>query len=312
MLSMIDTDQGYVAGASLAIASIALSYAVSSAAGIGNANVPFSANTIKKQQRWWYCFGSIRFNSTHGVSGFLSTLLTFLAIAVHQYQTIPMIPPVLFDTTMSIFAAVASVIAASSGMPIIDQAPKQTVVMQWPLKVVPPHRDAFRRTAYSIYYLCARICWNEAPKKLLYLFNDSTILRLVGDWIFGCTALCYAMKYFIPHPREIDWANGNTYVFVIPMALGLTADALFQLPILQCHHFDTTTTCWNEHIIAQLDLLYVLLSGLAVAFVFTLAFRGVLGIRKCYWGAALVVHGIVGYLIMKALPFVQMKILPSC
>ena len=107
-------------------------------------------------------------------------------------------------------------------------------------------------------------------------------------------------KYFVPWRRDVDWTNGNIHVFVLPMAVGLAADAMFQLPILQCNE----ETCWNESVVTQLDLLCVLLSGLVIAFTFTLAFRGVLGVRSCYWGVALAVHSIVAYLVVKALPFV--------
>jgi len=217
--------------------------------------------------------------------------------------------------------------------------------MEHPIRVIPPHRDAFRRTAFSVYYLGARICWNAVPELIHTLLegNDDSSTSSSNNntntggsssgseedancgiihWIWSIATLIYALKYFLPHPSELEWKNGNTYVFVLPMAMGLTVDAFYQLPILQCHHRynittynndndnDTTTTttniCWNEDVITQLDLLYVLLSGLLVAFVFTLAFRGVLGVKKCYWGAAAVVHGIVFCLVGKALPFVIM------
>jgi len=222
-------------------------------------------------------------------------------------------------------------------MNIVDQAPKQTVVMEHPIRVIPPHRDAFRRTAFSVYYLGARICWNAVPDLIHSLLegNDSSSTSDIINnknsggsssdseedanygiihWIWSVTTLIYALKYFLPHPSEIEWKNGNTYVFVLPMAMGLTIDALYQLPILQCHHrynndnditaTNTNTICWNEDVITQLDLLYVLLSGLLVAFVFTLAFRGVLGVKQCYWGAAAVVHWIMFWLVGKALPFI--------
>lgn len=101
----------------------------------------------------------------------------------------------------------------------------------------------------------------------------------------------------------MEWKNGNTYIFVLPMAGGILADAMFQLP--QCQ-MDTSdgNKCWNETIVDEMDLLCVLLSALVVAFVFTLAFRGTLGIRMCYWGSAAIVHGICIYLLMKAFPFV--------
>lgn len=148
--------------------------------------------------------------------------------------------------------------------------------------------------AYSTYYLCARICWNVA--------NSSCSVDSVKDWAWGAAILSFAMKYFIPQAKDIDLTNGNTYIFDIPMAIGLTADAFFQLPILQY----SGPMNWNEDVISQLVLLWVLLLGLLVAFSFTLVFRGVIGIRTCYWGSALVVHGIVVYLVLKALPFVIM------
>lgn len=231
------------------------------------------------------------FRSTHGVTGVVSTLLVCIAIAAHHVS--------IMQNAVSILAAIASIITASSGTTIVDQAPKQTIVMERPFKVIPPHRDAFKRTASSIYYLSARLCWNTISGNATFNNNDAL------NWIWGMSALCYAIRKFVPSPRDVDLTNGNTWVFVVPMAAGLTADALFQLPILQCND----GLCWNEDVITQIDLLWVLLSGLVVAFVFTLAFRGVLGIRRCYWGAALVVHVIVAYLIAKALPFLTKQIL---
>ncbi|KAL7542388.1 hypothetical protein ACHAXR_012029 [Thalassiosira sp. AJA248-18] len=250
----------------------------------------------------------IPFRNIHGISGLVSTFLTCLAIATQQMvQSSHWLR--LFASAIPVLAAIASTVTAASGMTIVDQAPKQTVVMEYPIKVIPPHRDAFRRTAFSVFYLCARICWNTT--KMYRLLGYSTTSGNenddVLDWLWGCVALCYAMNYFIPRARDVDWFNGNTYVFVVPMALGLTADAFFQLPILQCNG----NACWNEDAITQFDLLWVILSGLVVAFVFTLAFRGVLDIRNCYWSAALVVHGVVAYLIVKAIPFLGMQIIMS-
>lgn len=218
----------------------------------------------------------VLFRNAHGISGALSTLLTALAISTERW-----LPSSLTCTATSVLAVVASVVAAASGASIVDRAPMQTVVMERPFRVVPPHRDAFRRTAYSVYYLGARICWNAA--KLHGLSGGFALVAGEGDadaidWVWSCVALSYAIRYFVPRPADLDWRNGNTYAFVIPMALGLTADATMQLPVLQCYG----DLCWNADIITQFDLLCILLSGLVIAFVFTLAFRGVLGIRNCY------------------------------
>ena len=233
----------------------------------------------------------IVFRNTHGIVGVASTLLVCIAIGAQHCNR--------FSTISSILAAIASVVTASSGVTIVYQAPKQTIVMEYPFKVVPPHRDAFQRTAYSIYYLSARICWNTISNRATTSSED------FSSWIWGIAAFCYAIIHFVPDPRNCDLTNGNTWVFVVPMAAGLSVDAFFQLPISQC----SNGICWNDDVITQIDLLWVLLSGLVVAFVFTLAFRGVLGIRRCYWGAALVVHAIVAYLIAKAFPFITNQVL---
>ncbi|KAL7491828.1 hypothetical protein ACHAWT_001103 [Skeletonema menzelii] len=235
---------------------------------------------------------SLVFRSTHGITGLVSTLLVCIAICAHHVNIMP--------HAASILAAIASIVTASSGMSIVDQAPKQTIVMERPFKVIPPHRDAFKRTAASIYYLSARLCWNAISDRATTSNNNDA-----WNWIWGISALCYSIMKFVPNPHDVDLTNGNTWVFVIPMAAGLAVDSLFQLPFLQFND----GLCWNEDVITQIDLLWVLLSGLVVAFVFTLAFRGVLGIQRCYWGAALVVHAIVAYLIAKALPFLTKQIM---
>lgn len=231
-----------------------------------------------------------------------STILTCFAIAAHG--TLPS-SYYMLTSILSILAAMMSISTTSSGMIIVEKAPRQTVVMEHPIKVVPPHRDAFKRTAYSIYYLSARICRNTITMNASSFGNAVFVgssFQNAFDWLFGCISVVYAMNYFLPRANDIDWTNGNTYVFVIPMAIGLSCDALFQLPILQCRD----ELCWNVEFDDHLNLLCVLMSGLVVAFVFTLAFHGVLGVRKCYWVSASVVHGIVIYLVWKALPYLGM------
>ena len=185
--------------------------------------------------------------------------------------------------------------------------------------IIPPHRDAFKRTAYSIYYICTRILWNIlVPALHHHHLGWLTAAASLLHWVYGCSAIVYATIYFLPQFHNIDYKNGNTYIFMIPMGCGLFVDAVFQLPLLQCHPHSYYTTnnnnnntegvvvCWNINIITQLDLLLVLLSGLIVAFAFTLAFRTVLPIKHCYWYSALIVHGIVGYLITKAIPYIAL------
>lgn len=296
-------DDTAVASDALAAGAASTFALLSSSVNLSNKTPSQSSILLRKrgQQRQRRRRPRIIFRNTHGISGLLSTLLVCIAIVAHHVYIIP--------NTLSILAAIASVVTASSGMNIVDQAPKQTAVMEWPFKVIPPHRDAFKRTAYSIYYLCGRICWNTIQyhhhRRDHGATTTSTTSTFVLNWIWGMSALLYAMTKFVPLPRDLDLSNGNTWIFVIPMAIGLTVDAMFQLPMLS----QGGQLRWNEDVITQIDLLWILLVGLVVAFVFTLAFRGVLGIRKCYWMAAILVHAIVIYLIIKALPFVMQLLL---
>jgi len=271
------------------------------------------------------------FRNKHGLSGLVSTITTCLAISMHWNPPSSSPPSSPLATVTTLMAISSSLVTSSSGMTIVDQAPKHTVIMTSSLiYIIPPHRDAFKRTAYSIYYICARILWNitaaGGKHTTTTTTTSSSSFITLQHWVYGCGAVLYATIYFLPRFSSIDWMNGNTYIFMIPMGCGLFVDALFQLPIIQCHHHhhhhhhhsnsgnsinnnnedEEEVVCWNSNIITQLDLLLVLLSGLIVAFAFTLAFRNVLTVRHCYWYSALVVHGIVGYLIMKAMTYVAL------
>jgi hypothetical protein len=268
------------------------------------------------------------------------------------------LPPSIFSTVLSLIIALTAVTTARSGLDLINHAPISTVIWTSPMirvttissffyrifwndssnkthnkpstspspsttsfqiKVVPPHRDAFRRTATSVYYLCCRIVYNHHVRPWLMstltlslhaLPLSPTKHHLLIDWVWACGVVFFVLTKFVPHPRDIEWSNGNTYVFVLPMAAGIAVDAFFQLPSLQCTIGIETQNkiCWNDTIVTEFDLLAVLLSALIVAFVFTLAFRGSFDLRKCYWGSAAVVHGICIYLMIKAIPFASSMI----
>jgi len=236
--------------------------------------------------------------SVHGWSGVASTTLASAAALVAYRNSDSGL-----SSALSLWAAVTASISASSGVPLIGQAPARTVISK---NIIPPHREAFRRTASSVYYLSGRIAWNHIRRYfgLMGTSNDDGAVLAILDLAWGCLSVFYAIRYFLPRIHGTEWRNGNTYVFVVPMASGIMADAVFQSPFFQCCESGAVSTCWNEDVVTEVDLLCVLLSAMVVAFVFTLAFRGSLGIRQCYWGSAIVVHCICVYLILKALPFV--------
>ena len=118
------------------------------------------------------------FRNKHGIFGIMSTFLVCLSICAQDVNII-----------LSFLAAVSSIIIASSGTSIVDQAPKQTIIMERPFKVIPPHRDAFKRTAFSIYYLCARICWNNIVSyhRQLQIIQSAILQIGSGEYLYCVT-----------------------------------------------------------------------------------------------------------------------------
>jgi len=252
--------------------------------------------TVSQRSKYARPRARVQFRNTHGFVGLSAGALVLAAIGA-TYWCATQRTSRLRDA-LCMMGCVASLVTTYTGIKIIDQAPRQTVVLSRPFAVIPPHRDAFHRTSYSIFYLCMRIAWN---------ITSSYSLHGKQSWIWGSVLLRYAWSKFIPS-KTVDWTNGNTWIFIVPMALGLSVDALMQLPGIQCTSTEFGTACWNDDIVTQLDLLWILLSGLVIAFVFTVAFRGVMSVKHCYWGAALVVWLIVGHLASKCLLFLRSTI----
>ena len=119
----------------------------------------------------------IIFRNKHGIFGIMSTFLVCLSICAQDVNI------------LSFLAAISSIITASSGTSIVDQAPKQTIIMERPFKVIPPHRDAFKRTAFSIYYLCARICWNNIVSyhRQLQIIQSAILQIGSGEYLYCAT-----------------------------------------------------------------------------------------------------------------------------
>merc|ERR1712232_79857 len=99
------------------------------------------------------------------------------------------------------------------------------------------------------------------------------------NFYFGLGLLLYALYTMVPNPFKTEWWNGNTYIFILPMSLGVILDAVHQIP----GYTTIGTTAWNSKIVTLFDLLVIMDSGLIFAFLFTLAFRGVISIYQCYW-----------------------------
>jgi len=108
--------------------------------------------------------------------------------------------------------------------------------------------------------------------------------------IFPFLLFLYTNYHFLP--RHADYFNGNTWVFVIPMFLGFNIDTFMQFPEFDMKTITTNPNWdgahnWNQNRVNETYLLLTLLCALQIAFMFTVAFRGRMSIKYCYWIAAI-------------------------
>jgi len=236
--------------------------------------------------------GPLRFG-VHGISGILGTLFVSHALwRSFLCQEITILQSVAVVST--------SLISSVGSYGLLPQVPNTSQISSW---IFPPHKEAFKRTIDIVGYLN---------------------LRLVHEWgwlssLFGKESMFFPLVLFLYtnyhfFPRTLDYANGNTWVFVIPMFIGFNIDTWKQFPrlvsssspvkILQSTSISTVLATtendnhdillnwddvqyWNHHRVDETYLLLTLLCALQIAFMFTVAFRGRMSIKACYWIAAI-------------------------
>ncbi|KAJ8599243.1 hypothetical protein CTAYLR_006217 [Chrysophaeum taylorii] len=184
--------------------------------------------------------------SFHGILGCASLVATVVALALESQ------------------AVVALCVAASSTLAIharslIHLAPAKSTIAPG---IVAPHREAFRRTIYMVLYLNLRA------------LGEAGLARgrpyAVGRFLLWTQFL----------PRSAD---PNALIFVVPMFLAVTQDAV--------------------SISADLGfLLSTQLGALVLSFAFTLAFRKIISIRAAYVFAAAAVAGRFGRIFFGRMP----------
>lgn len=238
----------------------------------------------------------------------------------HRYTPFVICNPIYFLHYFPIWTClkfISATILAFGSTNLLHQVPNSSIITWF---IIPPHRLAFERTISVIGYLNLRLVhqWIQQQKHLLdWLFSPKLTGNNTGNngWIsllFPIGLLFYQTHQFFP--LHLDYCNGNTYVFVIPMWIGLLVDCIHQFPVigkidrssmvLLLHWRDNMSSIqshlnssevwekvnyWNENIVDVHYLILTLLCALQVAFMFSVSFRGHLDIRICYWIAALVV-----------------------
>jgi len=238
-----------------------------------------TSTTIRRSKKSvvFFRIGALRFG-VHGVCGIISTIVvSYSLFKSYRGEAIP------FWLAFSI--VMTSAVNSVGSYNLLPQVPNSSRIASW---IVPPHREAFKHAIAIVGYLNIRLvhewdCWVLGKESLL----------------FPILLLLYTNYHFFP--RHSDYFNGNTWVFVLPLFLGFNIDTIMQFPSIglknQNSMYARTNTFmsdlhwdnvheWNQYRVDETYLLLTLLCTLLCAFTFTVAFRGRISIRACYWISA--------------------------
>lgn len=192
--------------------------------------------------RVFWKWGSLRF-AIHGVWAILTFVVTSAGILSNDERYLW--PSIVTNECLAVHA-----------YSLLEQVPLSTKIIPG---FVAPHREAFKRTIAMMHYTNLRLLKDVLPQTLHYP------LLAVAWWQF--------------QPFNSDFRNGNTWVFVVPMFVGVTLDLCQS--ILMAHGYCSGM----GDMVAWQWLLGVHLSAQIMAFGFTLAFRGIIVIQYIYFGA---------------------------
>jgi hypothetical protein len=202
----------------------------------------------------YFSLGKLRFGH-HGIIATLALIVTIIAYATVHIPTI-------------VCSMILTALTALDARSLMSQVPIRSIIVPG---VSAPHREAFKRTMSMMHYANVRIfgelCRGTADTSALTLYQTSYK-----------TLLLYMWTQFLPIHSPLD--NGNTFIFVVPMFVGVSLD-IYQTLALE------TSINVTHYLLLQL-------SALVIAFYFTLAFRGYFSVRQIYIASALMVAGIFG------------------
>jgi hypothetical protein len=202
--------------------------------------------------------GGLRFG-VHGLLGLLCLCLTEGARRYYSESS----PNTASAALLLWLSQLCNAFLATHAVSLLSQVPAYTQIIPG---VVAPHKEAFQRTMACMHYLVVRVIC----KYVTAVWCKETSLVAVG--FYGSLA-CLAVPYWPLVPSwNLPISNGNTWIFVIPIFVGVSGD-LWQY------------IYWGDCIpISQ--LLQVQLVGLLLSFGFTLAFRNYVPMPLVYFLAA--------------------------
>jgi hypothetical protein len=211
--------------------------------------------------------GGLRFG-VHGLLGVLSLGLTEAARRSYDAASGSSSTPDTPDASIAALLVLAlsqlcNALLATHAASLLPQVPAYTQIIP---AVVAPHKEAFVRTMACMHYLVVRVLCK-------YVVSATT----TEPWAaVGCYAslACLALPYWplVPSYNRTTLANGNTWIFVVPIFVGVTGDLVQFI-------------AWGD-CISMSQLLQVQLVGLLLAFGFTLAFRNYIPMPLVYFLAA--------------------------
>jgi len=152
---------------------------------------------------------------------------------------------------------------------LLPQVPPWTVIVPG---VVAPHKEAFRRTISAMQYLIARVLvqWmttsigkqqQQQQQETTSGGTTTAIDDLPSSQYYALLSILLWRWYpLLPNLFNAEWSNGNTWIFVWPIFLGISGD-LYQY------------VAWGDNCVSIGNLLTGQLLGLGLAFGFTLGFR---------------------------------------
>lgn len=242
-----------------------------------------SSNDERSHRLVFFRIGPLRFG-VHGVAGIFGTAFVSYGLYLSHFEH-----PLPFSVSAGIVISTLTNAIGSYG--ILSQVPVTSCITSW---IFPPHKEAFKRTISIVGYLNLRLIHHWK-----WIWKTESLF-------FPVLLFIYTNYNFFPTQFYTDYSNGNTWVFVIPMFVGFNIDSTRQFPILEIKDTVESSSItsfssvlenlnwdnvhqWNLYTINETYLLLTLFSALQVAFMFTLAFRGRMSIKSCYWIAALVV-----------------------
>ena len=222
------------------------------------------ATPSKQSLPIYFRFGRLKFGF-HGVCASLALCVTTAALLSNSTDA----------TTINLLvysSVILNTVTAYQARQLLDQVPLKTEIVPG---VVAPHREAFQRTMSMIHYGNLRIL-------------GCTLLTSC-QWIYTAFLAWFIYKKFLPRAQ---FTNGNTFIFVVPMFVGTTVDL--------CQY----TLVPNGGFMSIHHYLIIEVSALAIAFFFTLAFRGYFTVYQIYMVSALVVATLFGggvYVILSSI-----------